>query len=232
MNWHLPQMVRNALPKLPAWWWWLAIPPACVALAAIALFFTWPVQRGFTNLRFWFWLLLLPLLASTAVMAFVLSAALQVRRQTEWRHLFIDRKYAHWQHWGRRSLRLVAFHCLTPETDIASRELGLEGQPPQAPAKPAEIIPVQPLQLGESPLKDILSQTLEPLSETLRAQSSIEIWLYANTPEEQATNAVEQYWSAKLKKRLPTENIHWQSIAPAPPCWTTGVMKTFPSRVW
>ena len=214
MNWSLPDMDRKTLSKLPAWWWWLAIPSACVALAAIALFFTWPVQRGFTNLRFWFWLLLLPVLVSSAVMAFVLSAALQVRRETDWRHLFIDRKYAHWQHWGRRCLRLVAFHCLTPEPDIASRELGLEGQPPQAPAKPAEIIPVQPLQLGESPLKDILSQTLEPLSETLRTQSSIEIWLYANTPEEQARSAVEQYWSAKLKKRLPTENIHWQSIAP------------------
>lgn len=214
MSWRLPDMARNVLPKLPAWWGWLAVPAICIAAAAIALFFTWPVQRGFTDLRFWLWLLLLPVLVSGAVMAFVLSAALQTRRQIGWRHLFIDRKYAHWQLWGRRSLRLVAFHCLTPESDVASRALGLEGLPPQAPAKPGEIIPDQPLKLGESPLKDILSQTLKPLSDTLRAQSSIEIWLYANTPEEQATNAVEQYWSARLKKRLPAENIHWQKDAP------------------
>ncbi len=214
MNWRLPEMSRQAIPKLPAWWWWLAVPAGCIALAAIALFFTWPVQRGYADLRFWFWLLLLPVLLSSAVMAFVLSGSLQSRRHIHWRHLFLERKYANWQHWGRRSLRLVAFHCVTPEADIASRTLGLSGMPPQAPARPENIIPVQPLQLGESPLKDTLSQTLKPLFDTLRAQSAVNIWLYANTPEEQARSAVEQYWSERLKKRLPAENIHWQHTAP------------------
>ncbi|AIN13250.1 hypothetical protein CEQ20_16105 [Yersinia pseudotuberculosis] len=214
MNWRLPEMVRYGVPKLPAWWGWLAVPAVAIALSAIVLFFTWPVQRGFTDLRFWFWLLLLPLLLSSAVMALVLSGVLQSRRQVQWRHLFIDQKYAHWQAWGRRSLRLVAFHCVTPSPDIASRALGLEGMPPQAPSKPEAIVPVQPLQLGESPLKDILSQTLTPLHNALRSLPAIEIWLYANTQEEQVRSAVTQYWSDQLKKRLPVEHIHWQSKAP------------------
>jgi len=214
MNLRLPGMVHHAVPRLPAWWWWLAVPAICIALAAIGLFFTWPVQRGYADPRFWFWLLLLPMLLSSAVMAFVLSGTLQSRRQVQWRHLFIDRKYANWQYWGRRSLRLVAFHCVTPEPDVASRALGLEGTPPQAPPKPEDIVPVQSLQLGESPLKDVLSQTLKPLYDTLRAQSAIEIWLYANAGEQQVISAVTQYWSDQLKKRLPVENIHWQSVAP------------------
>lgn len=214
MNWRLPEMVRHAGPRLPAWWWWLAVPAICIALAAIGLFFTWPVQRGYTDLRFWFWLLLLPMLLSSAVMAFVLSGTLQSRRQVQWRHLFIDRKYANWQYWGRRSLRLVAFHALTPEPDVASRALGLEGQPPQAPAKPENLMLTEPVLIGESPLKSILTQTLMPLHNALRSLSSIEIWFYANTEEQQALPVVEQYWSSQLNKRLNPENIHWQSVVP------------------
>jgi hypothetical protein len=214
MNWRLPDMDRKTLPKLPAWWWWLAIPSACVALAAIALFFTWPVQRGFTNLRFWFWLLLLPVLVSTAVMAFVLSAALQASRQTDWRHLFIDRKYAHWQHWGRRSLRLVAFHCLTPESDVASRTLGLEGMPPQAPSKSEDIMLTVPVLIGESPLKSVIIQTLTPMHSALRALPAVEIWLYGNVDEKQTVPAIEHYWNQQLNKRINPENIHLQDKVP------------------
>lgn len=214
MNWRLPDMPRHAPPALPAWWWWLAVPVAAIALAAIVLFFTWPLQRGFANLRFWFWLLLLPLLLSSAIMAFVLSGALQSRRQVQWRHLFIDSKHARWQYWGRKSLRLVAYHCVTPEPNVASRILGLEGVPPQAPAKPADIVLAAPPQLGESPLKGILSQTLTPLNDILRSLPAVDIWLYANAGEEETRSAVEQYWRDQLKKRLQPEHIAWQESAP------------------
>lgn len=210
MNWRLPAMARNTLPKLPAWWWWLAVPAVCIAVAAIALFFTWPVQRGFTDLRFWLWMLLLPVLASGAVMAFVLSAALQARRRIDWRHLFIDRKYAHWQHWGRRSLRLAAFHCLTPEPDVASRTLGLEGTPPQAPPKPEDIMLTVPVLIGESQLKSVVIQTLTPLHTALRALPVVEIWLYGNFDEKLAIPAIEHYWSHQLNKRINPEHIHIQ----------------------
>ncbi|CRG52280.1 Uncharacterised protein [Yersinia wautersii] len=46
MNWRLPEMVRYGVPKLPAWWGWLAVPAVAIALSAIVLFFTWPVQYG------------------------------------------------------------------------------------------------------------------------------------------------------------------------------------------
>lgn len=214
MDWRLPQLERKSLPGFPAWWVWLLLPLACVLAAAVVLFFTWPVARGFTDRRFWFWLLLIPLLTSVALELFLLSHVLHQRREIRWRHLFIDSKQAQWRQWGRQSLTLAGWHVLTPEPDLALRVLGLEGVVPQAPAK-AVLLPRPPQsELGMSPLRDILTQTLTPLLAVLRPQPVVDIWLYTGSVEDESRQALAQCWLALLSRQLPDNRIHWQAEPP------------------
>lgn len=214
MNWHHPVMVRGEMPPLPAWWLWLALPVAGIALAALGLFFTWPLQRGFTDPRFWIYLLLLPMLLSLAVNAFMLSAALQARRKVIWRQLFIDHKRAQWQHWGRRSLYLSAWHCLTPEADLAPRLLGLEGSQPEPPAMARALAAGQDPVLGTCRLTDIFSQLLNPLQTQWQNQLLPEIWLWVNTEQQQASQALRQSWLTQQNHSLADDRLHWLSTPP------------------
>ncbi len=97
MNWLLPSMPRKELPKPPMWWCWPLLLLISISIAALILFFTWPVQRGFANSRFWLYLLIIPFLLAFAIGAFVLSACLQARRAVIFRNQFIDSKQAQWQ---------------------------------------------------------------------------------------------------------------------------------------
>lgn len=214
MNWLLPQLPRKELPPFPVWWMWLLSPIVLIAVAALVLFFTWPLQRGFAEPRFWLYLLLLPLVVSGALNAFLLSYALQNRREMLFRHLFLDRKRAIWERWGRRSLILTGWGHISPEDNLGSRLVGLDGTVPQAPAKPAAMLPASPVPLGVSPLLDIFSHTLTPLLNVLRVLPTPDVFLSINVRQHEASNALSVCWRHSLNKSLPESNIH---LLPEPP---------------
>lgn len=214
MNWRLPQMARQNLPLLPQWWLWPLLFLISIAIATLVLFFTWPVQRGFSNTRFWLYLLLLPILLAFALGAFVLSARLQARRYIEFRHMYIDYKRAKWQSWARRSLNLTGWHMFTPEPDLALRILGLEGSMPQASAKPMTLLDSNSDQLSISPLAEIIAHTLAPLAEQLSKLQGTEIWFYSGESENHAHTALMQGWKTSLNKQLPQTQIHHLDEAP------------------
>jgi hypothetical protein len=214
MNWLLPSMPRKELPKLPMWWWWPLLLLISISIAALVLFFTWPVQRGFANSQFWLYLLIIPFLLAFAIGAFVLSASLQTRRAVIFRHQFIDSKQTQWQHWARRSLKLTGWNLLTSESDLAVRILGFEGVMPQAPSKPASLIENQNNKLSASPLADIITQTLTPLSEQLSKLQGVQVWFFTGESENTSRIAVIQAWKAALNKQLPLDQIHYLEQSP------------------
>ncbi|MFO6298517.1 hypothetical protein [Rahnella selenatireducens] len=214
MNWLLPFMPRKELAKLPMWWCWPLMLFISIALAALVLFFTWPVQRGFANSRFWIYLLVIPFLLAFAFGAFILSASLQARRAVLFRHLYTDNKQAQWHHWAHRSLKLTGWNLLTPEPDLAVRILGFEGVIPQAPAKPTSLIENQKDKLSASPLADIITQTLTTLSEQLRKLQGVQVWLFTGEAENTSRIALIQAWKIALNKQLPPDQIHYLEQSP------------------
>lgn len=215
MQWILPEIERKPLPGLPAWWVWLLPPLLCIALSAVVLFFVWPVARGYTDLRFWFWLLLAPLLCAAAMSLFWLSHLLQKRREIAFRHLFIDRKYAQWQRWGRHSLKLAAWHLQTPEPDLMERILGLSGTPPEAPATSALLPKEDGAHLDASPLNQMVLSTLSPVMPVLQFLPVVDITLHiAGQTEENARLALSHCWPKLFNRTLPTSRVDWLSEAP------------------
>lgn len=209
MNWLLPSMPRKELPKPPMWWCWPLLLLISISIAALILFFTWPVQRGFANSRFWLYLLIIPFLLAFAIGAFVLSACLQARRAVIFRNQFIDSKQAQWQNWARRALKLTSWSLLTPEPDLAVRILGFQGVMPQAPSKPASLVENQNDKLSASPLADIITQTLTPLSEQLSKLQGVQVWFFTGEAENTSCIALIQAWKAALNKQLPLDQIHY-----------------------
>lgn len=215
MEWVLPDMERKVLPGFPAWWSWFLLPLLFIAFAGVVLFFVWPVARGFTDLRFWFWLLLAPLLCAGSLSLFWLSHLLNRRREIAYRHLFIDRKYAQWQRWGRHSLKLAAWHLLTPEPELMERILGISGTPPEAPSATLKIPRDTGAELGASPLRQIVLNTLSPVMPVLRTLPVVDISLHiAGFSEEEARQALSESWQTLFNRALPGSRINWLAEAP------------------
>ena len=210
MQWILPPVERKAFPAFPAWWIWVILPLICVALAGVILLFTWPVEQGFASLRFWFWLVAAPLLAAGTLGLFWLDHLLQLRRGIAWRHLFLDSKQARWKREGRRSLKLAAWHLVTPEPELMSRILGMTGTPPEAPSV-AQRLPVDSgSRLGESPLRQTFLTLLGPLQPAISAVPVVDIWLSATgQSEDDCRLALSQCWHSLLNRQLSGSRLHW-----------------------
>ncbi|KGT94781.1 hypothetical protein NG99_07050 [Erwinia typographi] len=210
MQWILPPLARKTRPAFPAWWAWLILPLACVAVAGVILLFTWPVERGFASLRFWFWLVTAPLLVAGTLGLFWLSHLLHRRREIAWRHLFLDRKRAQWMVLGRRALTLAAWHLVTPEPDLMSRITGMSGTPPDAPSATLRLPPDAGSKLGESPLRPLFLSLLAPLTPALTALPVVELWLSAAGQEEEDCRlALAQGWQSLLNRPLADARVHW-----------------------
>lgn len=215
MQWILPPMARKTKPDLPSWWVWLILPLLCVALSAVVLVFTWPVARGFADLRFWFWLLVAPLLSSGALSLFWLSEVLQRRREVDSRHLFLDRKQAQWVAQGRTSLKLAAWHLVTPEPELMLRVVGLSGTVPEAPAATQRLPVDKENPLGQAGNCPVWSQLLSPLQHVLRSLSVVDIWCSVSGQDQnEARQSLLQSWQTLSGRPLPTNRLHWLS-APA-----------------
>ncbi|ECA1950237.1 hypothetical protein EJH27_02075 [Salmonella enterica subsp. enterica serovar Virchow] len=213
MQWILPPVERRSLPAFPAWWVWLILPLVCVAIAGATLLFTWPVERGFASLRFWFWMLAAPLLVAGTVGLLWLSHLLHLRRETAWRHLFLDRKKAQWMAQGRRSLKLAAWHLLTPEPDLMPRILGMSGTPPEAPSATLRLPVNTGITLGESPLRQRLLDLLGPLQPALVSLPVVDIWLSAaGEAEDDCRQALTQGWQSLQGRPLSASRLHWLAL--------------------
>lgn len=210
MQWILPLLARKTFPALPKWWAWVILPLVCVAIAGVILLFTWPPERGFVSLRFWFWLAAAPLLAAGTLALFWLSHLLHLKREIVWRHLFLDRKQAQWKTQGRRSLKLAAWHLVTPEPELMSRILGMTGTPPQAPSATQRLPVEEGIRLGESPLRQLFINLLGPLQPALVTLPVVDIWLSAaGQPEEDCRQALIQGWQSLLNRQLSASRVHW-----------------------
>lgn len=210
MQWILPPVERKTLPAFPAWWVWIILPLACVAIAGVVLLFTWPVERGFTSLRFWFWLVAAPLLVAGTLGLFWLSHLLHLRREIAWRHLFLDHKQALWMTHGRRSLKLAAWHLATPEPGLMSRILGMSGTLPEAPSATLRLPADAGSKLGESPLRQLCLSLLGPLQPALHTLPVVDIWLSAvGHAEDECRQALTQSWQSLLGRQLSTSRLHW-----------------------
>lgn len=218
MQWILPQVARKTRPAFPAWWVWVVLPLVCVALAGVVLLFTWPIDRGFANLRFWFCLVVAPLLAAGTLGLLWLSHLLHRRREIDWRHLFLDRKKANWIAQGRRSLKLAAWHLVTPEPELMQRILGMTGTPPQAPSATLRLPIDSASQLGESPLRQWFLTLLGPLQPALHTLPVVDIWLsIAGNNEDDCRQALVQSWQSVLGRTLAANRIHWLALDPSTP---------------
>lgn len=213
MQWILPPMERKAFPALPKWWVWLLLPLACMAIAGVILLFTWPIAQGFASLRFWFWLVAAPLLTAGALGLFWLSHLLHLRREIAWRHLFLDRKRAQWKTQGRRSLKLAAWHLVTPVPELMSRITGMAGTPPEAPSTTLRLPVDVGSQLGESPLRQFFLTLLGPLQPALSTLPVVDIWLSASgQSEDDCRLALTQSWQSLLKRQLSASRVHWMTL--------------------
>lgn len=212
MKWILPPLARQSRPTLPAWWMWVLLPLACVAVAGVILLFTWPLERGFASLRFWFWLLTAPLLVAGALALFWLSHLLHQRREIDFRHLFLDRKQAQWKMQGRSALKLAAWHLVTPEPELMERITGISGVSPEAPSVTLRLPVEEGSMLGESPLRQLFTALLGPLQPALNALPVVDIWLSAaGQPEENCRQALMQAWLRQQGRQLSASRINWLS---------------------
>ncbi|MFY9996291.1 MAG: hypothetical protein WAK61_15050 [Leclercia sp.] len=213
MQWILPPLERKTRPAFSTWWIWIMLPLVCVAIAGGILLFCWPVERGFASLRFWFWMLAAPLLTAGALGLFWLSHLLHLRREIAWRHLFLDRKRAQWQTQGRRSLKLAAWHLVTPEPELMPRILGISGTRPESPSTTLRLPVREGTQLGESPLREHVLTLLQPLQSALAALPVVDIWLSASGQDEDDCRlALTQGWQSLLNRPLSASRIHWQDL--------------------
>lgn len=210
MQWILPPLTRKPFPAFPAWWIWVILTLVCTAVAGVALLFTWPVERGFASLRFWFWLVAAPLLTAGTLGLFWLSHLLHLRRENAWRNLFLDRKQAQWKAQGRRSLKLAAWHLVTPEPELMSRILGMTGTLPEAPSTTQRLPVEEGSRLGESPLRQFFITLLGTLQPALNTLPVVDIWLCAaGQSEEECQQALTQSWRLLLNRQLSANRIHW-----------------------
>ncbi|WP_058970793.1 hypothetical protein [Type-D symbiont of Plautia stali] len=212
MRWILPPVARQSRPAFPAWWMWVLLPLVCVSVAGVILLFTWPLERGFASLRFWFWLLAAPLLVAGALGLFWLSHLLHQRREIDFRHLFLDRQQAQWRTQGHSALKLAAWHLVTPEPELMERITGISGVPPEAPPVTLRLPVEEGSMLGESPLRQLFTALLGPLQPALSALPVVDIWLSAaGQPEEDCRQALMQAWLRQQGRQLSASRLNWLS---------------------
>lgn len=212
MQWILPPLARQSRPAFPAWWIWMLIPLACVAVAGGILLFSWPLERGFASLRFWFWMLAAPLLVAGALALFWLSHLLHQRREVDFRHLFLDRKQALWREEGCSALKLAAWHLVTPEPELMARITGLSGVPPESPPVTLRLPTEEGSKLGESPLRQLFTELLGPLQSALTALPVVDIWLCAEGQrEDDCRLALTQAWQRQQGRQLSASRLNWLS---------------------